>query len=263
MVRAVVAMVAAMTMLAACEPGTLVPDAGGGSTGTGEGGTGGTVCLTCAGGQLSDFEDLAAATVLMEGGRNGYWYTYNDGSATCAQEPAVGATYVGAAPPTLAPGTIGSLALHAMWTGCDTWGAGIGADINTPVTAGGIYSGPKVAYDLTPYTGITFWAMATPGTDTQLRVKLPMRAETRVEDGGLCIQSSTSNCSDDWGEKFSLPTNGNWKQITVRFSDPGFLQQGWGAAYAWDPTDVTSIQIQASDSAQTYDFWIDDVYLLP
>lgn len=42
MVRAMVVAVA-MTMLAACEPGTLVPDAGGGGggTGTGEGGTGG------------------------------------------------------------------------------------------------------------------------------------------------------------------------------------------------------------------------------
>jgi hypothetical protein len=104
--------------------------------------------------------------------------------------------------------------------------------------------------------------MAMPGSDINLRVKFPMRAETRAEDGGSCVQSDTVNCSDDWGVKFSLPANGNWKQITVRFSDAGFLQQGWGTIFPWNPADVTSIQIQASDSAQPYDFWIDDVSLI-
>jgi enamine deaminase RidA (YjgF/YER057c/UK114 family) len=28
------------------------------------------------------------------------------------------------------------------------------------------------------------------------------------------------------------------------------------------PTDVTGVQIQSADVGQTYDFWIDDVYLL-
>jgi len=254
----------AMVLLAAaavgaCDARSLVQDAGG------EGGEGGTVCLTCAGDPLSDFEDLAVARIVQAGDppRNGYWYTYNDGSATCAQEPAVGATYVGSPPPTNAPGTVGSLALHAMWTGCDTWGAGIGADISVPLTAGGgVYTGPKVAYDLTPFIGITFWAMATPGSDFALRLKLPMRAETRVEDGGSCVQSSTMNCSDDWGEQFTLPANGNWKQVTVRFTDVGFRQEGWGALFDWNPADVTSIQIQSVDKAETYDFWIDDISLL-
>ena len=160
--------------------------------------------------------------------RNGTWYTYNDGSATCLQAPApmTGSvppqTYVARGAADSAPsGQSGSLALHARWSDCTTWGAGIGADINTPLTPdGAVYTGPKVPYDLAPYTGITFWAMATPGTDVQLRMKLPMTAETRIEDGGRCTESDTNKCSDDWGEAFTLPSNGNWKQVTVRFSDP-------------------------------------------
>ncbi len=155
------------------------------------------------------------------------------------------------------------MALHAQWDTCTTWGAGVGADLNQPMVAGGgTYTGPKVVYDLTGYTGITFWAMAAPGTDTKLRVKLPMTVETKTTDGGKCVDSATNKCSDDWGQKFQLPNNGNWTQITVKFSDSSkFQQEGWGAIFAWNPADVTSIQIQSQDMGEKYDFWIDDVYL--
>jgi hypothetical protein len=269
---AMVMLAASTAVLGACEGGSLVPDPGGG------GGTGGIdggpiIEPPLWAGKLSDFEDLAGATIVQTGSppRNGFWYTYNDGTATCAQlpPPMTGSeppqAYVPEVPPTPSPsGTAGSLALHARWTGCTSWGAGIGADINVPVTSGdGLYTGPKVPYELTPYGGIMFWAMATPGSDVQLRVKLPMVAETRVEDGGSCVQSSTFQCGDDWGEVFSLPSNGNWKQITVLFDDRFFQQEGWGALFPWNPHDVTSIQIQAVDRGETYDFWIDDVYLIP
>jgi len=270
--RAAVVMLAAAAtaVLGACEAGSLVPDAGGG------GGTGGVdagpIIEPDLSDKLSDFEDLAVATIVWSGSppRNGTWYTYNDGSTTCLQAPAPltgGAppqTYVPEVPPTQAPsGTTGSFALHARWSECTTWGAGVGADINTPLTpAGAVYTGPKVAYDLTPYTGVTFWAMATPGSDTSLRIKFPMTAETRIEDGGACVESDSHKCSDDWGEAFTLPSNGNWKQVTIHFADAAFTQEGWGAVYPWHPADVTSIQIQSRDQTQTYDFWIDDVYLL-
>lgn len=263
--------------LLACDARSLVPDAGTGGGGAGSWG-GDSSAL------LSDFEDLAGATVVRAGvpPRNGYWYTYNDDNPpgtdpTCSQVPAPGpqtgphppATYVGEVPPTAAPATMaqastaGSLALHAKWSGCSVWGAGIGADINSPLVPGGaLYIGPKVPYDLSAYSGITFLAMAAPGTDTALRVKVPMSATTRIEDGGTCQESVSNKCSDDWGEAFNLPSNGTWKRITVRFSDTGFFQEGWGAVFPWNPSDVTGIQIQSSDKGEPYDFWIDDVYLL-
>ena len=48
----------------------------------------------------------------------------------------------------------------------------------------------------------------------------------------------------------------------MRFTDVGFRQEGWGALFDWNPADVTSIQIQSVDKAETYDFWIDDISLL-
>ena len=140
----------------------------GGSTGTGGSGT------TFPPEQLiSDFEDLAGATVTMAGAppRNGYWYTYNDwaasgpDAATCRSvpnsKPYTDASslpqelYVGVAPPTSHPNASGSLALRAKWDGCSVWGAGVGADLNQPAAAdGGVYTGPKVPYDVGQFTGV-------------------------------------------------------------------------------------------------------------
>jgi hypothetical protein len=226
---------------------------------------------------LSDFEDPTAATIVQAGTppRNGYWYSYNDMSTTCMQTPANGAMYVGAAPPTppgASPGpspTMGGNALHAVWTGCATWGAGVGADLNQPQLEAGTYSGPKVPYDLTGYTGITFWAASSTAGDNKLRVKLPMTDETKIADGGNCNEADPTigmnKCSDDWGQVFSLPTNGSWTQIVVNFGDSTkFKQEGWGHTFPWNPMHVTSIQIQSqgSETSQSYDFWVDDVYLL-
>ena len=225
---------------------------------------------------LSDFEDSTAAIVVRLGWppRNGLWYTYNDASRTCMQTPKPASqvasgtkppTYVGATPPSAASGPSGARALHAQWKGCTGWGAGIGADINAAMNLDGtVYMGPKVPYDLQSWAGVTFWAMALPNTDVNLRVVVPMRATLKIADGGACDEADAGagRCGDNWGETVTLPANGNWARITVRFSDPGFRQLGTGAAIPFNPSDVTGFQIQSTDVNQTYDFWIDDVYLV-
>ena len=239
--------------LLACEARNLVADAGG------AGGTG-VIVDRWPTVLLSDFEDPAAATVVRVGSppRNGTWNAYNDESATCVQTPAAGAPYVGEPPPAgTSPFSRGSLALHGRWAGCTSWGGGIGADINTPVVAdGATYFGPKVPYDLSTYSGVTFYAMAAPGSDTHLRFKLTMRATTPVQGGGAC-DDTVNVCGDDWGLQFDLPGNGTWKQYIVRFSGVAFGQEGWGAVFPWNPSDVTGVQIQSVDVGEPYDFWID------
>jgi hypothetical protein len=261
----------------------------GGSSGlTGTGGTGGmggmgADIMVEPDNLISNFEDIAAATVVMSGTppRNGYWYPYNDnnppGTSTCVQVPKSGPevpagetppTYVGSPPPIPAPVTMGALmpgglALRGTWMGCNIWGAGIGADLGQPALPdGGTYTGPKVPYDITAFKGVTFLAMAVAGTDTALRIKIPMTDETKVADGGLCVETTTHKCSDDWGSVFNLPSNGTWKRITVRWTDTTFKQEGWGAVYPWNPAHVTSIQIQSVDKVEAYDFYIDDMYFI-
>ena len=136
------------------------------------------------------------------------------------------------------------------------------AALNQPVDpAGGTYSGPAIPYDVTPFSGVTFWAMAAAGTDANLRIKFPMTDDVGTDNGGLCVETAaTGKCYDDYGEPFSFPADGTWHQITVRWSDPGFRQEGWGIRFPWIPAHVVSIQIQSSDKGANYDFWIDDLY---
>jgi hypothetical protein len=262
---------------------------GSSSTGntTGAGGGGGGTVLN-EDDKLSDFEDLAAATIVNAGTpqRNGYWFTYSDESATCVTMPAKGVTYVPETPPTPSPYK-GGMALHAKWDGCTVWGAGVGADIAQPAAPdGGSYEGVKVNYDLTGAKGITFWAATSATADGKLRVKVNMRTETKIADACPgCANAATrpagatappfcdetdpaiglNKCSDAFGQTFTLPPAGNWIQITVLFSDTTkFKQESWGHKFDWNPAEVTGIQIQSqgTEMDQPFDFWIDDVYIL-
>src|SRR4029077_15204453 len=108
---------------------------------------GGTVAEIRSENLISDFEDMSAAVVANLGDppRNGHWFAYNDDNpkgtdGSCAQVPPADverapqppAVYVCSAPASARPRGTGSRALHAQWSGCVVWGAGIGADLNEP-----------------------------------------------------------------------------------------------------------------------------------
>jgi hypothetical protein len=228
---------------------------------------------------VSNFEDPVAATVVNSGSppRNGYWYSYNDGSTGCVQMPRAAnkdkgilaeAPYVPTAPssfPMNGSGT-NTLALHTTFSGCATWGAGVGGDLNQPAVAdGGIYEGSKVEYDIGAYTGLVFWAKAEANSENHLRVKVNMSDETKEVDGGKCKEDGVAHqvgkCSDAYGQLFTLPTNGNWSLVRVKFADrTKFKQEGWGDVFPWTPAHAVSIQVQSTNPGESYDFWIDDVY---
>ena len=215
---------------------------------------------------VSDFEEGRALVLpLGSPARSGFWYSYNDAAATCLQSPPHGQVYYPSSPAMPPAGPSGGRALHASWNACATWGAGVGADFNTAVPDGGATStAPRVPYDLTGYTGISFWAAAMPGTTTMVRAKVVMHASTQIQDRGACDESilGIDKCGDEWGEPVTLPSDGTWKALTVRFSDANFKQEGWGAVFAWNPADVLGIQFQSVTAGGIYDFWIDDVYLI-
>lgn len=259
----------AVALLAGCSGGGQTPDAGqGGSTGAGGIGMPPDPNVDPMD-LLSDFEQ-GRALVLPLGSpmRNGAWYAYNDGS--CLQSPAHGEGYYDSTPIAPAPGLSHGRALHINWNQCTGWGAGAGADFGSPASDGGVVPArPRMPYDLTPYVGVAFWAMASPGAETSIRLKLVMRASTQIIDGGACDESilGVDRCGDEWGLPFSLPADGTWKAVSMRFSDPAFKPEGWGNMFAWNPADVLGIQFQSvrtavPDPSKLYDFWIDDIYLV-
>lgn len=250
--RLAVALVA-VAPLAACKGGVVTSDA------SAERGA----AIGEANDLLSDFsQDKAVVVPLGDPVRNGIWYSYNDG--TCRQTPAHGEAYYPSTPAVLPPGFSGGRALHASWSQCSVWGAGVGADFAVPVGVDSAAIGPRIPYDLQPYAGVAFWAMAAPGTNTNVRVKLVMRVSTQIQDRGVCDEGvlGPDRCGDEWGEPVELPADGSWAVVTVRFSDPTFKQEGWGNPFAWNAADVFGIQFQTVDVAGLYDFWIDDLYFV-
>ena len=203
------------------------PDGHGGMTGSG--GTGDALVVDPAD-LISDFEDLAAATVVMAGtpARNGYWYTYNDDNPDgngldlhpgTASPGHSGQCYDQARPTLARPRRpprrrrMGQASAHRRDVpsrhvdGLQHLGRG---HRRRSRSAGAgrrwhVHRAPKVPYDIGAFKGVTFLAMATAGTDTALRIKFPMTDETKVEDGGLCVESATTKCSDDFGSLFNLP----------------------------------------------------------
>jgi hypothetical protein len=215
---------------------------------------------------LADFEDPAAARLVETGSpaRHGYWFPYNDMSAACTQMPAIGELYVPETPPAPSPKS-GGLALHGKWMACDEFGAIVGVDLEQTTGDKGDYFSPNSTFDLSDFAGITFWGMGAPNHANVFRVGLTTTDETPPEGGGTCVEPADHGfkCQDSYGENFSLPTDGSWAQITLRFSDARFTQQGFGKVFAWNPAHVISVQVRSRDLSvdSSYDFWLDDFYL--
>jgi len=215
---------------------------------------------------ISDFES-GSGVVLPWDGRRGGWYAYNDRSATCVEDPAPGAPDPASAP-LETPRCGSTAAFRARGMGCSTWGAGVGADLAAPAPvdgAAGSGSAPtrKITYDLSGFRAISFWGRVGAGATGAVRFKLPMLADTKIVDGGLCQLSEigTDKCSDDWGRPLIFSTA--WKLFTVPLVDDsgtGLSTEGWGKQFPLDLTNVVAIQFQVAANT-TFDVWIDDVNL--
>ena len=119
--------------------------------------------------------------------------------------------------------------------------AGDDAAAAPPVDGGAV--APKVPYDLSGYQQLTFWgrlgSAAVPSKQI-VQLKLPMLVDTSVQDGGTCVDTPTNRCGASYG-RFLVFTQ-DWTFFTVGL---GPLENSiW--TFPWDPTNVISIQFQAS-----------------
>src|SRR5690606_22911079 len=186
---------------------------------------------------IDDFEDGDGAIVEHEG-RRGAWLTYNDGSSGGAQSPAPGFSLVPAM-----PGRDSASAARMTGSGCTSWGAGIGVDLNHDGSS-------KLPYDATAYAGITFWARASTATNIRFNI-----ADANTDpDGGVC-----SNCFDHFG--VNLTVGPGWQRYTFAWSQ--LQQEGWGEARPrLDVAQLFALHFQVRPN-QSFDLWLDDVAFLP
>lgn len=184
---------------------------------------------------IDNFEDGDGA-LIPNGGRQGYWYTFNDATEGSMQTPAVDAVLPedgGAA------GT--SLAMHTTGTGFAEWGAGVGIDLNS---SGGDMP-VKMPYDASAFTGIVVMAKG----NGQIRASVQIEATIPPEEGGTCAL----DC-DPHGKVLLLTDE--WQQFELTFDE--LNQEGWGTPAAWDASTVVGVQFKVGKDVD-FDFWVDEI----
>jgi hypothetical protein len=197
------------------------------------------------------------------------------------------------APHETLPGTLSAHAARLRTTSPLTgvWGANMGFNFaaSAPAALGPAAAGapcrqttsldfPGTPADLGAYDGITFWGMAaSPGTSI-IRVQLNDRnTDPRAGVCNAAAPASESDCYNAFGTELTLTDT--FTQYTIHFAD---LQQkpGWG--YHPDPdaldlqhvydvnfeidlpacTSSSSTMCAGGPPSVSFDFWIDDVYLV-
>jgi endoglucanase len=215
--------------------GGAASPAGGGASG---GGTGaGKACP--ADYTIDDMEDHQKNQIIVQNGRNGYWYTFLDKLGTMITPPA-GHTFI------MSPGGVNgsTTAAHMM---------GKTSSNGDPLYAGMGFSftNPKGQYDASAYTGVSFFAKAGPGSVKSVRLKVP---DVNTDpDGKVCTE-----CFNDFGTDLSLTDQ--WAKYTVPFSQMSQMD-GWGSPSkpAIEKSKLYGMQFQVNQPGSTFDIWVDDV----
>ncbi|HEX6767287.1 MAG TPA: kelch repeat-containing protein, partial [Polyangiaceae bacterium] len=181
-------------------------------------------------GLVDDFED-GNNEVLRIGGRDGFWFTFNDGAGTQMPDPGEAA---------LPEPVMGGFAFHTHGSGFTTF-AGAGASLkNNP-------AGGSLAYDASGYGGVRFRYRS----DRPARFEVDTTATIPPPDG-----TCTGSCFDSHG--FELPAAPDWQSVQIEWSE--LAQRGFGDPAAFDPSQVHVLKwlFQPDD----FDFTLDDVRLV-
>jgi hypothetical protein len=181
---------------------------------------------------IDNFEDGDGA-LIPNGGRQGYWYAFNDMTEGATQTPP---TDMVLPEDGGAGGT--AMALHTTGTGFAEWGAGIGIDLNG-------LDGIKGIYDASGFTGIVVTAKG----NGQIRASVQLEATIPPIEGGTCAL----DC-DPHGKVLLL--SDEWQQFTLTFDE--LNQEGWGTPAAWDASKVVGVQFKVGKDVD-FDFWIDEI----
>lgn len=178
--------------------------------------------------------------ILLHEDRGGYMFTFVDNNGSTVSP---------------APGSQAGAFYELSGANGSLMGGRFHGDLGV---SGDIYAGygmnlrePRMTFDASKYTGVTFFARRAP--DSSAKVRLKMLDAATDPAGGICSQ-----CFNAFGTDFELTTE--WEQYTVAF---GEMQQepGWGSPRpaGLDPTTLYAIQFQVSSPGAHYDFWVDDI----
>lgn len=118
----------------------------------------------------------------------------------------------------------------------------------------GFFLAGESAYDLTPYTGLTFYAKSRSAA-TLVHVKFATATTTSTSEGGSC----DSNCNDHFAAIVAVTSE--WQKFTVSFDT--LAEEGWGPK----PKDLAHTlfvyfgYLGTDGGSGTFDFLVDDIVL--
>ena len=189
---------------------------------------------------IDDGEDTNNQLIVQKG-RNGYFYTFADKTGATSVTPTagdLGGTF------TMAAGGASASAYAAHMTGKIGTGTVVFAGMGLNFTD------PKGAYDASAYKAITFWAKKGEGTG-KVRLKVP--SPDTDPDGKVCTE-----CFNDFGADLELSPE--WAKYVVPFSSMKQLP-GWGSPHppAIVPSKLYGVQFQVNTPGASFDVWIDDL----
>ncbi|HTV21125.1 MAG TPA: hypothetical protein VMG12_20710 [Polyangiaceae bacterium] len=207
---------------------------------------------------IDDFEDGDGDLVAI-GGRNGAWFTFNDGTGvqTPAPDTELLPEVVDASANFVLHTTAQGFASQGSLPDGAAFGVGVGAVLAVdPATA------VEVPYDASGYSGIgfTFTISFPSSTPIQLAFLLGTSATTPVEEGGTC----TEGCYDDFGFVGSVPFSPFTFSGVLPFE--ALTQGGFGTPATFDPATLLFVKwiVAFPDagqpvSANRFDLQLDDI----
>lgn len=188
----------------------------------------------CSNGLLDDAED-GDNQISEVAERDGYWFTFVDQWGSTIEPKGEFVMSEGGRPGSKRAARMSGKMARAG----DSLYAGMGFAMTNP----------KTPYDVSPATGIRFWAKG-PG---QVRFKMP---DINTEPSG----DRCTDCYNDFGVDLFLQDE--WTRYTVPFASMQ-QQPGWGdRAPELERTGIIAVQWQYNTTGADYEIWVDDVELV-
>jgi hypothetical protein len=208
--------------------------------------------------ELIDDMEANSGQVALTNGRNGFWFTYGDGTDGGVETPGSGLPFTDSmnSPPRVVPASFVSFTGAESNYAAQTSGSGFAMFAGMGVN----FKNPRVAYNASAYSGFVFWGRI--GGDSSVSVVRFLVPDANTDPaGGICTPAS--KCSDYLGTDITLSTS--WQQFTVLYTD--LAQVGFGSPVETnlDAMAVYGVEFQVSTKApagEPFDIWIDDLYFI-
>ncbi len=168
---------------------------------------------------------------------SGGWYSFcDDGNAVISPPPAPALFTFRKIDPAVTPATGAAPISHAACLRSDGFSGYVALEgFNFQ------HSPPnylQVPFDVSPYTGIRFWASSVPAAQGKLNVPALIRVEmpdlntsTQISDSTCMTQGGRDKC-DSFGKSVSLPEDGSWALYTIKWAE--LEQQGYGLPFTFN-----------------------------